>query len=64
MTQKTFDCVAMKHRGAKQIREQISDMTLEEELAFWRERSQALRQRQHIAKSEFPVRVPQEESAS
>lgn len=47
---KTFDCVEMQHRGAEKLREKTSDMTLEEELAFWRERTQTLRERQKKAK--------------
>lgn len=50
MKTKTFDCVEMQHRGAEKLREKTSGMTLEEQLAFWRERSQALRLRQKKAK--------------
>ncbi len=50
MKAKTFDCVEMKHRGAEKVREQTKGMTLEQELAFWRERSRILRQRQDAAK--------------
>ena len=41
-----FDCVAMKRRGAEIIYEQTKDMTLEEELQFWRERTRELRKQQ------------------
>ena len=34
-TKKTFDCVEMKRRGAERIYNQIANMTLEEQLAFW-----------------------------
>ncbi|MBI3301469.1 MAG: hypothetical protein HYZ72_05240 [Deltaproteobacteria bacterium] len=54
MKAKTFDCVEMKHRGAEKVREQINGMTLEQEVAFWRERSRLLRQRQEIAKGLVP----------
>jgi hypothetical protein len=50
MKAKTFDCVEMKHRGAEKVREQINGMAPEQELAFWRERSRILRQRQEAAK--------------
>jgi len=53
MKAKTFDCVEMKHRGAEKVREQTKDMTQEQELAFWRERSCILKQRQARAKGEF-----------
>lgn len=52
MKAKTFDCVEIQHRGAERIREQISSLTQEQELAFWQERSQVLRHRQKIAKGE------------
>jgi hypothetical protein len=42
---KTFDCVEMKRRGAERLRERLSKMTRDEQLAFWRERTAALRQR-------------------
>ena len=48
MKTKTFDCVEMKHRGAEKIRVKIGHMTKEEELAFWQECSQILRQRQKM----------------
>ena len=38
MKTKTFDCVAMMHEGALRIYEETKGMTMEEELAFWRER--------------------------
>ena len=52
MKTKTFDCVELQHRGAENIRSAISVMTKEEELTFWRERSQALKQLQKKAREE------------
>lgn len=49
MKAKTFDCVEMMHRGAKNIRKHTKGMTKEQELAFWRERSKSFRQRQKAA---------------
>jgi hypothetical protein len=46
MKTKNFDCVEMKHLGAEKIREKIQGMTREQEAAFWKERSQALRKHQ------------------
>ncbi len=63
MKAKTFDCVEMQHRGAEKVREQINGMTLEQELAFWRERSRILRQRQEIAKGERHVPTNEERQA-
>ncbi len=45
-TKKTFDCVEMKHRGAERIYNQIANMTLKEQLTFWRERTELLRKHQ------------------
>lgn len=50
MKTKTFDCVEMKHQGAEKVKEWTKGMTPEQELAFWRERSRILRQRQETAK--------------
>ena len=38
MKTKTFDCVEMMHEGALRIYEETKGMTMEEELAYWRER--------------------------
>ena len=46
MKTKKFDCVQMKRLGAAKVREQTAALTKEQELAFWRERSSQLRQRQ------------------
>ena len=49
-TKKTFDCVEMKRRGAERIYNQIADMTLKEQLAFWQERTELLRKHQQTVK--------------
>jgi hypothetical protein len=46
MKTKIFDCVQMKRLGAAKVREQTATLTREQELRFWQERSQYLRQRQ------------------
>ena len=38
---KTFDCVEMMHRGASRIYEETKGMSVEEELAYWRQRHAA-----------------------
>jgi len=43
-----FDCVEMKHVGAEKIQEQIAKMTREQEIMFWKERSQLLKEHQKI----------------
>ena len=49
-TKKTFDCVEMKRRGAERIYNQVANMTLKEQLAFWLERTELLRKHQHTVK--------------
>jgi hypothetical protein len=50
MKTKKFDCVQMKRRGAAKVREQTATLTREQELRFWQERSQQLRQQQEALK--------------
>ncbi len=52
MKTKTFDCVEMKRQGARATREKLANLTPEEQLAYWQERSRMLRQRQQAAGSE------------
>lgn len=41
---KKFDCVEMMHRGASRIYKETKDMSVQEELAYWRQRhAQALK---------------------
>jgi|GEM_PF-783795 len=51
---KKFDCVAMKRRGAEVIYSEIANMTTAEQLAYWQERTRAMRQRQ---KSNRPAKA-------
>ena len=44
--QKTFDCVEMMHECASLVRNEMGDRTLEEEIQFWREGTDALKVRQ------------------
>lgn len=54
MKTKRFDCVQMKRQGAAKVREQTATLTKEQELRFWQERSQYLRQRQAVLKIVAP----------
>jgi len=54
MKTKKFDCVQMKRQGAAKVREQTATLTREQELRFWQERSQSLRQRQEALKTTDP----------
>ena len=46
MKPKTFDCVRMKREGAERLREKLRGLTAEQQAAFWRQRTEALRRRQ------------------
>jgi hypothetical protein len=37
---KSFDCVEMKNRGAEALQKRLAGMTLEQEVEFWRKRSE------------------------
>ena len=41
-----FDAVALQHEGAQRIYEETKDMTLEQELAYWRVHADALLEEQ------------------
>jgi len=43
---KAFDCLEMKRRGQKHVRELIAGMSPEEELEFWRRETEAARREQ------------------
>jgi hypothetical protein len=43
---KGFDCVEMKHRGAERVLAEIEGMTPEQELEYWRQATESLRQAQ------------------
>jgi len=50
MKNKEFDCVEMMHRGAQKVQRQIKGMTLEQEMAYWKERSGILRKSMEAVK--------------
>jgi hypothetical protein len=43
---KDFDAIAMKRRAARKIHERLSEKEKADRLAYWQERTEALRQRQ------------------
>jgi hypothetical protein len=49
---KTFDCVEHQHRAGAMILEKLKDMTREEQMEFWRQRSEELRQRQEVLRAQ------------
>lgn len=42
MNKKKFDCVEMMHKGAEYVREQTKGMSREQELEYWRQRTEEL----------------------
>ncbi|MCY3765068.1 MAG: hypothetical protein OXH06_06530 [Gemmatimonadetes bacterium] len=49
-TKKTFDCVEMKRRGAERIQGLTAGMTMEEQLVFWKKRTELLQQFQQAGR--------------
>ena len=43
METKDFDCVEMKRRGAQKVYEATKGMTVEEEVEYWRRRTEEAR---------------------
>jgi hypothetical protein len=46
MKKGTFDCVEMKRQGAAVVLKKIKSMTREQELEYWRKRTQEMRNTQ------------------
>ncbi len=46
------ECVAIKRRGAEYVTRLLAGMSREEQLAFWRERTEAMRKRQQQAQKQ------------
>ena len=42
---KDSDCVEMKRKGSQRVYEAVKDMTVEEEVEFWRQRTAEMRQK-------------------
>jgi hypothetical protein len=40
MKTKRFDCVEMKRQGALRVHERLKDMTVEQQIEYWRQRSE------------------------
>lgn len=53
MKTKTFDCVEMKHQGAEQLKKTIEQLTDQQKLSFWSERTHELKQRLATAKAQI-----------
>ncbi len=46
MKTKTFDCVEMKRRGAARIHQRTKDLTVEQKIDYWGQRSEEFRTEQ------------------
>lgn len=46
MTIREPECVSLKRRGAKHVEQLIAGMSLQEQLEFWRKRTEAILERQ------------------
>lgn len=49
---KSFDCIEMKRRGALKIHERLASMSIEEQVEYWRRRSDELRRREAASRDE------------
>ena len=49
---KSFDCIEMKRRGALKIHERLASMSIEEQVEYWRRRSDELRRREAASPDE------------
>ncbi|MGQ9650404.1 MAG: hypothetical protein ACUVXJ_09865 [Phycisphaerae bacterium] len=52
MKTKTFDCVEMKRRGAERVRQRLAGMTIEQEIEYWRQRSEQFQRDQERLQSQ------------
>jgi len=52
MKKKAFDCVEMKRRGAARIFERTKNMTLEQKIDYWQQRSRVFQNDQERLSSE------------
>lgn len=43
------ECVALKRRGAEHVAKMVAGMSLQEQLEFWRKRTEAMLARQEIS---------------
>lgn len=55
MSTKKFDCVEMKRRGAELVRQRLAGKTFEQEVEYWRERSELFERDQERLRAESGV---------
>ena len=51
MLTKTFDAIEMKRRGALEVYELLKDLSSEEQVAFWKEETDKLREEQKAVRA-------------
>ena len=52
---KTFDCVEMKRQGQQRIHEQLSGMTRQQQIEYWRKRSEKFMRQQKRLRAQPPA---------
>ena len=62
MTTKAFDCVDDKHRAAEKLLTHLGGMTKAEQLAFWQNRTEVLRELQARLRDESSLRPSGDEA--
>jgi len=55
---KTFDCMKSKREGQELLRKKLAGMTREEQLAYWHEQTEAMREKQRrVREDTTPERI-------
>ena len=55
---KTFDCIKSKREGQELLRKKLAGMTPEQELAYWHEQTEAMREEQRLVRESMtPERI-------
>ena len=57
MNNRKFDCVEMKRQGAAVVLEKIQSMTRDEELSYWRKRTNEMKRSKKQAKRSSRVKA-------
>ena len=45
---KPFDCVELQHRGGERTREKLKGLSFEEQVAYWKRRTEDMKERQRV----------------
>jgi hypothetical protein len=56
MRKKAFDCVEMMHAGAAKVRAETRGMSMDQQVAYWRKRTDVLRRVQRGARRRQAVK--------